>query len=62
MISEIMNIGQKEKSSSGKGQENKGIKLKTQRINRARVSIQFGLIISVLMDQLGREKRYKEEH
>ena len=63
MISEIMNIWQKEKGSSGKGQENKGIKLETQRIKKARASIQFGrLIILVLMDQLGREKRYKEEH
>lgn len=29
MISEIVNIWQKKKSSSGKGQENKGIRLKT---------------------------------
>lgn len=42
MISEIMNIWQKEKGSSGKGQENKGIKLETQRIKKARASIQFG--------------------
>lgn len=50
MISEIMNIWQKKESSSGKGQENKGIRLKTRRINKARVSVQFGLLISVLMD------------
>lgn len=41
IISEVLNMWHKEKDIQNKGQQNKGIKLGTQRVNKARVSIQF---------------------